>query len=64
MESALKKMKPNKAVGLNSIAVQMWRCLDKVGIDWLIDRYNLYLRDRGGYKDPNRIHGIAPCLSL
>ena len=35
VKEALRKMKFRKAVGLNLIPVEIWKCLGEVGLDWL-----------------------------
>ncbi len=40
VEVALKKMKSKKAVGPDGIPIEVWRCLGKVGIDWLTELFN------------------------
>jgi len=40
VEIALRKMKPKKAVGPDGVPIEVWRCLGKIGIDWLTNLFN------------------------
>ncbi len=43
---ALKRMKSGKAVGLNDIPIEAWKCLGEVGIQWLTRLSNRILETR------------------
>ena len=44
VKEALRKMKPGKAVGPDLIPVEVWKCLGKVGLDWLSELFNVIFR--------------------
>ena len=46
MEFVLKKMKLNKALGLDDIPVEAWKCLGKKGIVWLTRLFSKILLTR------------------
>jgi len=41
IEEALKRMKGGKAMGLDGIPIEAWRCLGTRGILWLTKFFNL-----------------------
>ena len=44
VKEALKKMKSGKTVGPDFIPVEVWKCLGKVGVDWLMKLFNVIFR--------------------
>jgi len=44
VKEALRKMKSGKAVGPDLIPVEVWKCLGEVGVDWLIEFFNIIFR--------------------
>ena len=40
VNEVLKRMKSRKAVGLDGIPIEVWRCLEEVGVRWLINLFN------------------------
>ena len=44
VEEALRKMKSGKAVGPDLIPVEFWKCLGEVGLDWLLELFNVIFR--------------------
>ena len=46
VEFALKKMKLNKALGLDDIPIEAWKCLGKKGIVWLTRLFSKILLTR------------------
>ena len=44
IRDALKKMKNGKAVGPDSIPVEIWKCLGEQGLGWLTDLFNMIFR--------------------
>ena len=40
----MRKMKSEKAIGLDLIAVEVWKCLGEVGLDWLTKLFNVIFR--------------------
>jgi len=44
VKEALRKMKSGKAVGPDLIPVKVWKCLGEVGVDWLIEFFNIIFR--------------------
>ncbi|XP_071694508.1 uncharacterized protein [Rutidosis leptorrhynchoides] len=59
VRSALRKMGRNKAVGLDQIPIEAWRCLGEDGVRWLTCLFNKTLRS---YKMPTewRLSEIIP----
>ena len=43
VENALRKMKKGKAVGPNELPVEVWKCMGKMGIEFLIRMFNRLL---------------------
>ena len=44
VKETLRRMKSGKAVGPNLIPVEIWKCLGEVGIDWLVELFNIIFR--------------------
>jgi len=44
VKEALRRMKSGKAVGPDSIPVEVWKSLGEDGIAWLIDFFNVILK--------------------
>jgi len=44
VKEALGKMKCGKAVGLDLIPMEVWKCLGEVGLDWLTKLFNVIFR--------------------
>ena len=40
VKEALKRMKSRKIVGPDGIPIEVWRCLEEVGMRWLTDLFN------------------------
>ena len=40
VKETLKRMKSRKAVGPDGIPIEVWRCLEEVGIRWLTNLFN------------------------
>ena len=40
VKEALKRMKSRKAVGLDGIPIEVWRCLGEVRVRWLTNLFN------------------------
>jgi len=40
VKEALKRMKSRKAVGLDEISIEVWRCLGEMSVRWLINLFN------------------------
>ena len=40
VKEALLRMKTRKAVGLDAIPNEVWKCLDEVGVRWLTNLFN------------------------
>ena len=43
LKSALRRMKMGKAVGLDEIPIEVWKCLGDVGVCWLTNLFNKIL---------------------
>jgi len=43
VRDALQKMKNGKAVGLDRILVEIWKCLGEEGLEWLTELFNVIL---------------------
>ena len=44
VKDALRKMKSGKAVGLDLIPVDIWKCLGEEGIEWLTELFNVIFK--------------------
>ena len=56
VEAALRRMKKGKAVGLDDIIVEAWKCLEEIGVKFLTNLMNTILENERMSEDWREKH--------